>query len=446
MEGKKIKLTDTPETAEIAPRKPKMLVPTGPLTDADFIDYYLARHNCKCIAGSIWDERDKWRTDEAIKQEIQRAIAPYVQRGLAKRTNELLAAIKNETYTEPPEPDANKVYFLNGYYDLRDGLAYENQEFSYCTIPHDFILRKTPTPKFTNYLNELLEPDDILTLQEFTGYCLVPSNRADSMLYLIGNGEEGKSVFGHVLKAVFGNCMVTGSLHSLTERFGLAAIENKLLFLDDDLTLKGFTETAPIKKVVTCRGQIQYERKGKDAYNGPCFCKLLAFGNGVPADLYDHTHGADRRKLIVTTKPKPENRVKNSNLAQEIIEEELNGVILWALGGLRRLAKNNWKITQSKKTQENLENYKNEYAPAAFLKDADVVRVGNPDDEVGVTALENAYCRWCHENGYDYKRSAIKSYVKSCVLNIREVAHIKEKRPDQRQGPRGYSGIALIAQ
>ena len=105
------KLSETTEVekAGIEPQKPKSLVLNGTLTDADFINYYLARHNCKCIAGSIWDERDKWRTDEAIKQEIQRAISRYVQRGLAKRTNELLAAIKNETYTEPPEPDENKV-------------------------------------------------------------------------------------------------------------------------------------------------------------------------------------------------------------------------------------------------------------------------------------------------------------------------------------------------
>lgn len=438
-----------PKSEEVIPKKPQSLVVSGQLTDASFVSYFLKAHHCMCISGSIWDEREKWRTDEAIRQEIQRAIGPYVQRGLAKRTQELLAAIKNEAYVEPPKPDENKVHFLNGYYDIRDGVFYSNSEFSYCTVPHDLTIEKTPTPKFTEYLNGLLEPEDVATLQEFTGYCLIPCNKADSMLYLIGSGEEGKSVFGKILEAVLGKTMVTGSLHDLTGRFGLASLENKLLFLDDDLSLKGFAETAPIKKIVTCRGQIQYERKGKDAYNGPCFCKLLAFGNGVPADLYDHTHGAERRKLIITTKPKPAERKKNANLAQEIIDEELNGVIMWALAGLRRLHKNGWKISQSKRTQENLETFKDEYAPAAFLKDTDVVKVGNPDDEVGSMALQEAYRAWCYTNGYKCTdQRAICSHIKSNGqrLNIQEVPHIKKKAPGKRQGPRGFKGLALVAQ
>ena len=43
------------------------------------------------------------------------------------------------------------------------------------------------------FLSDLLEPEDILTLQEYLGYCLIPTNRRQVMMLLKGNGGEVKS-------------------------------------------------------------------------------------------------------------------------------------------------------------------------------------------------------------------------------------------------------------
>ena len=42
------------------------------------------------------------------------------------------------------------------------------------------------------FLSDLLEPEDILTLQEYLGYCLIPTNRRQVMMLLKGNGGEVK--------------------------------------------------------------------------------------------------------------------------------------------------------------------------------------------------------------------------------------------------------------
>ena len=49
---------------------------------------------------------------------------------------------------------------------------------------------------------QLLEADDIVCLQEFMGYCLIPSNRGQKMLLIIGKGGEGKSRIGRILKRI----------------------------------------------------------------------------------------------------------------------------------------------------------------------------------------------------------------------------------------------------
>ena len=46
-------------------------------------------------------------------------------------------------------------------------------------------------------------PEDIPTVQEFIGYCLIPSNKGQRMMVIKGNGGEGKSQIGVVLSRLF---------------------------------------------------------------------------------------------------------------------------------------------------------------------------------------------------------------------------------------------------
>ena len=50
-----------------------------------------------------------------------------------------------------------------------------------------------------SFLDGLLYTEDIPTLQEFIGYCLIPSNKGQRMMVIKGNGGEGKSQIGAVL-------------------------------------------------------------------------------------------------------------------------------------------------------------------------------------------------------------------------------------------------------
>lgn len=41
-----------------------------------------------------------------------------------------------------------------------------------------------------SFLEQLLYQEDIPTLQEFIGYCLIPSNKGQRMMIIKGNGGE----------------------------------------------------------------------------------------------------------------------------------------------------------------------------------------------------------------------------------------------------------------
>ena len=50
----------------------------------------------------------------------------------------------------------------------------------------------TPKPVlWLQFLDGLLYPEDIPTLQEYIGYCLIPSNKGQRMMVIKGSGGEG---------------------------------------------------------------------------------------------------------------------------------------------------------------------------------------------------------------------------------------------------------------
>lgn len=132
---------------------------------------------------------------------------------------------------------------------------------------------------WVSFLNELLYPEDIPTLQEFLGYCLIPSNKGQRMMIIKGNGGEGKSQIGAVLNILFGSNMKDGSIGKISEnRFARADLEHILLCVDDDMRMEALRQTSYVKPIVTAQGKMDLERKGKQSYQGwisPDFLHLV---------------------------------------------------------------------------------------------------------------------------------------------------------------------------
>ena len=118
-------------------------------------------------------------------------------------------------------------------------------------------------------------------MQEFIGYCLIPSNKGQHMMVIKGNGGKGKSQIGAVLSAIFGTNMKDGSIGKISEnRFARADLEHILLCVDDDMRMEALRQTNYVKSIVTAQGKMDLERKGKQSYQGWMFARLLAFSNG----------------------------------------------------------------------------------------------------------------------------------------------------------------------
>lgn len=168
-------------------------------------------------------------------------------------------------HSEPLTQQTDRIHVANGTYYL-DG--HFDPEKQFCLNRLKVAYNETaPRPeRFLAFLDDLLYPEDIPTLQEYMGYCLIPTNKAQKMMIITGNGGEGKSRLGLVMRSILGDNMSTNSIQSVERnRFTRATLEYKLLMVDDDMKLQALPETSYIKTMVTLEGRMDLEWKGKQS-------------------------------------------------------------------------------------------------------------------------------------------------------------------------------------
>lgn len=416
----------------------------GRVIEADFCDAFRQKYgDMACWGGVFYDENGLVERDKLL-QRITEELSPYVTTRLAQKAKDLLAALRSFCYQETPQADPSRIHVKGGYITL-DGVYHPDRYITQNRLDVEYDPAAQPPAVFLDYVNALLEPEDVLTLQEFLGYCCIPTTKAQKMLFLIGSGGEGKSVLTQVLKGVFGTSMTSGSLHDLERnRFTLANLEGKLLFLDEDMGVSATKESQVQKRLVTANAPLSIERKGEQAVQAMLTCRLMAFGNVPFSTLYDHSEGAFRRRIILTTKPKQEGRRDDRDLPDKILQGK-SGVFNWMLEGLSRLTSNGWEFTISQRARENLEETKREsFNLLGFLADENAVRLGDLSRKITGVDLYDAYTAWCYANGEKpVSRKSVTSYLKQEQqrLGIQASNHV----PDSQGGKvRGFAGIEIL--
>ena len=335
--------------------------------------------------------------EERVKKFIYDYISYYYSSDLHRIVYGLTEGLKLECRQEYFHPPLSVIHVANGTYTLGEEFSTRKQP---CRnrLPVDYN-PKAPEPKlWLKFLGDLLEPEDIPTLQEFIGYCLIPTNVAQKMLILVGRGGEGKSRIGVILSQLLGDCMCNGSLNKLEKSpFARADLQNRLLMVDDDLQLTALTTTGNIKSIVTAEQRLDLERKGIQSYQGQLYCRLMAFGNGSPRAVHDRSYGFFRRQILLQVRPRPKDRVDDPYLAYRM-RDELEGILLWALEGLERLLMNNMAFTISPRATRNLlQAHREENNVLEFMSSTGYIRF-DPKGHITCRQLYAVYCEWCEDN------------------------------------------------
>ena len=292
------------------------------IDEVQFGRAFLEQWPLKCVNGTLYTLDGPVEDESEIKQRILENIEEYVTSGLSKKVTNILETIKLLAFSDPFPIEQDCIHLQNGVYHLPDGTFQESRLFCQNRLPVKYD-PKAPTPeRWLTFLHELLDDADIPTLQEYLGYCLIPSTKGQKMMLIVGKGGEGKSRIGLVLKRLMGDAASNGSVQKVeNNRFARADLERRLLMIDDDMDMNALPKTNYIKTIVTAEAKLDLERKGVQSYQRDIYARFLCFGNGALTSLYDHSDGFFRRQLILTTKDKPADRTDDPFLVEKMCAE-----------------------------------------------------------------------------------------------------------------------------
>ena len=411
-----------------------------------YITEFVDNHGFKCIKDQLFSV-DGVFPDGKAKQLIIKDILPYVKTNHGDKAEKLLRGIKTLCYSEPPEPQLDTLHFKNGTLSKDSNGLFtvwsSKKEFCINRINTNYNPNASEPKRFLKYLYDLYHSDDCITIQQYCGYCLLPTTILQQALIIIGDGGEGKSVLGAILNNIFGeaNCC-NDSISVLEEKFGVANVENTLVFIDDDLSENALSNARNFKTLVTNTTNILAPKKFIQKNEFKSFVRFLCFGNFTLHALHDTSGGFTRRQLVLEVKPIDPNRIDNPFLHQEIIENESEGVLLWLINGLNTLIQNKFKIYISERTQEVSDRIKQEAdSVSLFLNECCDIKYG-PDLSIRSADLVSLYNRFCVDNvliamNNNTFIAAVKGKGKKWGIKYNVNVVYKGKRA------RGFTGIGM---
>src|SRR5699024_5442790 len=221
-------------------------------------------------------------TDEMpLRSTIYAELRDYASNNVARKVGSILDLLKLSAQVEDFRPVTHCIYLANGTLNLNGSFQWGKPVVVRNRLPDRYTPNAAQPTPWLRFLSALLYTEDIPTVQEFIGYCLIPSNKGKRMMVIKGRGGEGKSQIGVALSRLFGTNMKDGSIGKISEnRFARADLEHILLCVDDDMRMEALRQTNYVKSIVTAQGQMDLERKGKQSYQGWMYARLLAFSNG----------------------------------------------------------------------------------------------------------------------------------------------------------------------
>lgn len=162
------------------------------INETVFCEEFLRDYPMVTVNDAFFTVNGRVHDENRLKKVIYDRIKYYVTSGVAKKVTNLLDVMRMECCTAKLSLYQDRIHVANGTYYL-NGTFSPEKDFCRNRLPVAYNPDAPQPVTWLHFLSQLLEPEDILTLQEFMGYCFIPSTKGQKMLLLIGKGGEGKS-------------------------------------------------------------------------------------------------------------------------------------------------------------------------------------------------------------------------------------------------------------
>ena len=301
-----------------------------------------------------------------------------------------LAASEERLVKQSTDLDQHLHLFnaADGTIDLRSGeVKYPDRSDLITCVANASVRTNATCPRWTQFINEIMcgAKAQIAYLQRLCGYMMSGDRGEQIIVYLHGDGANGKSVFIDVLSHVFGDYAATISAKALIDRASgaipsdIASIAGKGL-----VTMSEFPERIPINtttvKSVTGGDRITARHLYKDWFEFRPQFQLVCAMNELPK--VSETDEAYLRRVRIIPFLRVFGPDEMDRNLQDKLKAEADGILQWCLEGARLYQKQSLQPTA--RMGEELEAYRRKSDPVAeFIRECVTTEGGDIFHSVG---------------------------------------------------------------
>lgn len=367
--------------------------------------------------------------DTNKKNQIEKIISDAIEKANCNpstgKINETLKLMRiNNMIYETDK--SNKICTNSGLVDVFSGALspYDPKEFTLFKVNCDFKsiddgLARFEGSRFEQYLKTTFQNNEevIQNVKEVFGMSLLPNpKKFQRMVLLSGEGNNGKSLLINILKELHGGVISTVPLASIDSKnsggqnFNIFNMIGKNINIDADASGSRLEGTENLKKITT-GDSVQLIKKNEQGASGVLNVLMICAINNLPSSA-DKSEGFFRRFMLIPFKQhfyKNEAEKKQGslpvdfNLEDDILKNEMDIVLAWALNGLEVIVRNNYQPSYSKSVHEELLSYrKTTDSVFDFIEDN---KNGNYVNDIKAKHLYDYYVEWCKDNNHEPMKS-----------------------------------------
>lgn len=260
------------------------------------------------------------------------------------------------------------------------------------------------TPAFNQFLDQVLvdkngNPDKDLQflVQEMFGYMLLNTIQAHAVFFLVGGGQNGKSVFLNILRDIIGEQFISSmTIESLTtQKWSTAALVGKKVNICNEEESK-YVRSDKFKALVSGDPVEAQHKFGKIFSLKPTTKYIFATNSSPKFEGIDG--GLMRRIWIIPFYKRVADSDVNPHLTEELLREK-PGIVAWFIEGAERLVQNKFKFTQSKTAQERKAEFEKDLSSALIFMSEEFEVSESSNDFISNDNLYFEYTEWCRRVG-----------------------------------------------
>jgi len=323
-------------------------------------DYLILKHNFVTWFGKKSDYSFNWNgkifdrnTRGIVKVECEELLKSYCKRNIVE---EIFEKVKRKSKVDKDnfeKTDIDFIPFENGIWDInKKKLLPHDPKYKFQFIIPQTYNKEAKCPLWLNFINETLYPEDVKVMQEWFGFNLHREYFIKKAGICVGGQDTGKSVLLDTLITFIGEKNKTGlSLQKISSGsdFTKLSLKDKHSNIYDDLSSKDLSDGGAFK-VATGGGWISGEEKFGEYHQFRSFAKQLFATNKIPPVKDNDDMAYFGRYLVFKFDNVPE-KIDPFLRKKLWTDEEMSGILSWALEGLYRLLKNG-NFSYNKSSQE----------------------------------------------------------------------------------------------